>query len=181
MKDTRKMNYLTPLAAGAWEAMGDLDHPGVRWPIKGIKNCAEKQSGLFVWNASTQVGYKALSLFQRLTWEETGVCRTKKRRWKWTQQQWVARPFALTPHQTLSRLQVLVRSGMFHAAWMWRKQSSIHRITWHCYPTGYHLPYFYHFFLDSRLCSQEVFLAVSKDAQAYYAFIFLTQLKPHGI
>lgn len=49
------------------------------------------------------------------------------------------------------------------------------------YPTGYHLPNFCHFFLDSRLCPLEAFLAVSKAAQGYYAFIFLTQLKPHGV
>lgn len=117
------IKYLRPLAAGAWEAVGDLDHLGVRRPIKGIKNCAERQSSLLVWNSSTQVGAQALSLFQRLTWEEE-VCRTNTRRWKSTQ--WVHnwRPFVLTPHQTLCRPKVLVRSGMFHAAWIWRKQSS---------------------------------------------------------
>lgn len=175
VRRTRKMNYLRPLAAGALEAVGDLDHLGVRQPIKGIKNCAEKQSSLLVWNCSTQVGAQALSLSQRVRWEQGGVRRTKKRGWKWTQEQWVARPSALTPHQTLSRAKVLVRSGMFQAAWIWRKQSSIPRITWHCNPMGYHLPYFYHFFLDFRLCRLEVFLAVSKGAQGYYAFIFLTR------
>lgn len=174
MRHTRKINYLRPLAAGAWEVVDNLDHLGARRPIKGIKNCAEKQSSFFVWNSNTQVDAQALGLFQRLTWEEAGACRTRKRRWKRTQQQRAARPFALTPHQTLSRAQVLVRSGMFHAAWIWR-------ITWHWYPMGYYLPYFHHFFLDSRLCPLEVFLAVSKGAQGYHAFIFLTQLKPHGI
>lgn len=84
-RHTRKMNYLRPLAAGAWEAVGDLDHLGVRQPIKGIKNSAGKQSSLFVWNPSTQVGAQALSLSQRVMWEEAGVCRTKERGWKWAQ------------------------------------------------------------------------------------------------
>lgn len=119
----RKMNYWSS-SSRSLRMGGERDHLGVSQPIKRIKGFAEKRASFFVWTPPQSWAERHLSFCKGQHVGQLGHdgIRRKKKRWRWTQEQWVARTLVLTPDQSLSSPEVLVSSGTFRTAWNQRTQ-----------------------------------------------------------